>query len=227
MKLIAIEASTEILSLAVSCDGVQRECEMPGAAHASANLLPALLVLMAELNVSWTQLDAVVWGRGPGSFTGLRTACAVAQGIGFAHNVPVLGVDTLAACAQHASHGLVHEGEWAVALDARMGEVYLARYAAGQWRQPGQGTFELLSPQDVVLQPGDVLCGNAVAAYPELARRASQSVVAMPTAAAMLELAPELLRQGLARPAEEALPLYVRNKVALTTAEREQIKRQA
>jgi tRNA threonylcarbamoyladenosine biosynthesis protein TsaB len=230
MKLIAIEASTETLSLAVQSGGQTRECEMTGGANASAQLLPSLLQLMAEMGITFSQLNAVVWGRGPGSFTGLRTACSVAQGIGFAHNLPLLGVDTLAACGQQASRSNTHSGRWVVALDARMNEVYLARYAANEWtksRDDASVGFELLRPQDVHLGEDELLVGNAAVAYPELAEKAKQTVYALPTARAMLEMAPKLLSEGRAVAAENALPLYVRNKVALTTAERERIKRNA
>lgn len=226
MNLIAIEASTETLSLAVSQRGEVRELEMAGGPNASANLLPSLQKLMAEIQMSWSQIDAVAWGRGPGSFTGLRTACAVAQGIGFAHDLPLLGVDTLAACAQQASRCMKmqsrsHHGAWVVAVDARMNEIYLARYAEGAWRQPSAGEFELIAPHDLKLQNSDLLCGNAHRAYPELAAAASDAVFAVPTAGAILELAPELIALGVHCAAEQAVPLYVRNKVAQTTAERE------
>ena len=230
MKLIAIEASTETLSLAVQSAGESRECVMQGGANASAQMLASLLKLMAEMGINFSQLDAVVWGRGPGSFTGLRTACSVAQGIGFAHDLPLLGVDTLAACAQEASRTTSPVETWVVALDARMNEVYLTRYTPNGWGEPSEETgahFDLIRPQDVRLEEHETLIGNAAAAYPELASRTHKSVFALPTARAMLELAPELLKQGRAVAAENALPLYVRNKVALTTAEREQIKRNA
>jgi tRNA threonylcarbamoyladenosine biosynthesis protein TsaB len=230
MKLIAIEASTETLSLAVQSAGETRECSMQGGANASVQLLTRLLELMAEMGITFSQLDAVVWGHGPGSFTGLRTACSVAQGIGFAHGLPLLGVDTLAACAQEASRTTSPVGKWVVALDARMNEVYLTRYTPNAWvnqsEEPG-AYFELIRPQDVKLKEHETLVGNAVVSYPELASRTHKSVFALPTARAMLELAPELLKQRRAVAAENALPLYVRNKVALTTAEREQIKRNA
>jgi tRNA threonylcarbamoyladenosine biosynthesis protein TsaB len=225
MKLVAIEASTETLSLAVQVDHEVRTCEMAGGANASSNLLPELSRLVAEMGLSWGQLDAVVWGRGPGSFTGLRTACAVAQGIGFAHDLPLLGVDSVAACAQQASRSVEHEGDWVVALDARMHEVYLARFGNGQWRNAAAGACELLRPEDVVLKPGDLLCGNAAQTYPVLQNAGCPHAYALPTACAMLELAPQLIKQSMLVGAEEALPLYVRNKVAQTTAERAQNKR--
>lgn len=227
MKFVAIEASTETLSLGVQVNDEVRCCDMAGGANASTNLLPSLSRIMAEMELSWSQLDAVVWGRGPGSFTGLRTACAVAQGIGFAHDLPLLGVDTLAACAQEASRDVQHEGDWVVAMDARMNEVYLARYTAGQWQRPGSGEYALVRPQELVLRPSDLLCGNAANAYPALMEASRQHVHALPTSRALLELAPGWMKLGAQTRAELALPLYVRDKVAQTTAEREQAKRMA
>lgn len=225
MNLIAIESSTETLSLGVHAGAQRRVISMPGAANASAQLLPSLKQLLSEAGLGFAQLDAVVWGRGPGSFTGLRTACAVAQGIGFAHDLPLLGVDSLAACAYEASQSNVHDGSWLVALDARMSEVYVARYAQGVWAGASQHEFELLSPEAIEVMEGDLLCGNAAAVYPVLAGKVETHVQVTPNAQSLLELAPSLLAQGLAVAAQEALPRYVRNKVALTTAERGQIKR--
>jgi tRNA threonylcarbamoyladenosine biosynthesis protein TsaB len=169
----------------------------------------------------------VVWGRGPGSFTGLRTACAVAQGIGFAHDLPLLGVDTLAACAQQASTRVSHQGPWVVALDARMGEVYVGRYGPGQWRCMSMGQYELLKPGEVLVGPHEWLCGNGHVSHSELRCSESRTVHALPTGKAMLQLAPDLLEMGEGQAAEMALPLYIRDKVALTTVERALNKQQS
>ena len=220
MNLIAIEASTETLSLAVCQRGQLCELEMAGGPHASASLLPSLQKLMAEMQLSWAQLDAVVWGRGPGSFTGLRTACAVAQGIGFAHDLPLLGIDSLAACAQQASTMVNHPGPWVVALDARMGEVYVGKYAHGQWRSKSMGQYELQKPEDVAVGAEEWLCGNGHVSYSDLRCSEVQTVHALPTGKAMIQLAPALLELGEGTSADMALPLYIRDKVALTTQER-------
>jgi tRNA threonylcarbamoyladenosine biosynthesis protein TsaB len=228
MKLVAIETSTEVMSVAVAVEGRCLEQSAAGGAQSSARLLALIGELLAEAGLSYAALDAVVWGRGPGSFTGVRTACAVAQGLGFAHDIPLLGVDTLACCAQQALRqgGLSPEGSRrvVVAMDARMGEIYVARYAALQWQGPDGGAFELLSPAALQLDGADTLCGNAARAHPQLADGAAACVDCLPTAGAMLELAPGLLAAGLGVPAENALPLYVRDKVALTTAERQAVQ---
>lgn len=224
MNLLAFDTSTETLSIAVAAGGsAARQLQQPGGPRASAQLIPTIQRLLAEAGVALPQLDAIVFGRGPGSFTGLRTACAVAQGLAFGADVPVLPVDTLLAVAEdaHASAGC----ERVVALlDARMDEVYCASYhlRAGRWheeRAPWLGR-----PEDVQAPAGWVLAGNAAAVYgPRLPR--VPVVPALPAAAALLRLAPALLAAGQAVPAAHALPLYLRDKVAQTTEERAAARR--
>jgi tRNA threonylcarbamoyladenosine biosynthesis protein TsaB len=175
--------------------------------------------LLARAGLRLTELDAIVFGRGPGSFTGLRTACAVAQGLAFGAGVPVLAVDTLLAVAEDARHRAGVDQVLAV-LDARMNEVYCAcyRHEAGVWRQ--EGDFSLGAPEAVEVPAGCSLAGNAFAAYGERLPAAASRVEAMPTASALLRLAPALMAAGRAGPAAGAVPLYVRDKVAQTTAER-------
>lgn len=229
MNLLAFDTSTERLSVALSAAhaGAAKlwRHEGAGGAQASATLIPAIRRLLAEAGVRLEQLDAIAFGQGPGSFTGLRTACAVAQGLGLGAGVPLLPVGTLLALAEEArfTHAPHAEALRVLALlDARMGEVYAARYAyaAGRWR--GEDSAALLRPEALRAAPATALAGNvfevhaqALSAPPELPRWP-----AWPTATAMLRLAPALLAAGAAVPAEQALPLYVRDKVAQTTAER-------
>ena len=223
MQLLAFDTSTDTLSIAVAHGSALWQHTGPGGAQASATLLPAILRLLGEAQVDLAQLDAIVFGRGPGSFTGLRTACAVAQGLAFGagggRGVPVLPIDTLAAVAEAArlQHGCT---QVVAVLDARMNEVYVARYQwqAGAWQ--GDGEFGLCAPEAVVVLPGWTVAGNAQAAYgPRLAPDA-QHVHALPTATALLRLAPSLLGAGGGLSADQALPRYIRDKVAKTTAER-------
>jgi tRNA threonylcarbamoyladenosine biosynthesis protein TsaB len=262
-RWLAFDTSTDVLSLAVARGEQVWTQTLPGGAQASSGLIPAVLALLAEADMPLASLDAIVFGRGPGSFTGLRTACAVAQGLAFGADVPVLPVDTLLAVAEEARWAQLQSGclapdaqftVWAL-LDARMDEVYSAAY---RWQPvPGQasGRWQTVSPLSVcapekldlfqtadlldgarpnttataVLGPGVCLAGNAFAAYGERLPSAWQGSVrceALPTAAALLRLAPDLWAQGLAVPAEQAMPLYIRDKVANTTAEREAMKAQ-
>jgi tRNA threonylcarbamoyladenosine biosynthesis protein TsaB len=188
-------------------------------------------------------LDAIVFGRGPGSFTGLRTACAVAQGLAFGVDVPVLPIDTLLAVAEEARWTQVQAGALLpdaaltvlALLDARMDEVYSAVYrwepvpgsSHGRWQEAAP--LQVGAPEKLQM-PNDRLvlqAGNAFAAYGERLPAVAPGGLrceALPTAAALLRLAPALWAQGLAVPAEQAMPLYIRDKVANTTAEREAMK---
>lgn len=235
MHLLAFDTSTDTLSIAVQRGETVWEHSAPGGAQASTTLIPAIRALMAQAELGFDALDAVVFGRGPGSFTGLRTACAVAQGLAFGarggRGVPVLPVDTLLAVAEQAraEHGCTRV---VAVLDARMNEVYSAPFTweqanagAEQWTVPDD--FQLGAPESLAVPAGWTVAGNAQAAYgPRLAPDAPH-VHALPTATALLRLAPALLAAGAAVPADAALPRYIRDKVAQTTAEREAAKRAA
>lgn len=223
LRLLALETSTETLSVAVAAGGRVWWREAPGGARASAALLPAVLDLLAQAGLCLRELDAIVFGRGPGAFTGVRTACAVAQGLGFGAGRPLLPVDSLLAVAEdaRARHGAT---QVLAALDARMGEVYAARFALNpadaadgpQWQC--LATPRLLRPEDLRPADGEALAGN-IGDLPGLA--AGPVLPARPRADALLRLAPALLARGAAVPAAQALPLYVRDRVALTTRERD------
>lgn len=223
MNLLAFDTSTDTLSIAVQRGEALWRHDGPGGAQASATLIPAMRALLAQAGLDFGRLDAIVFARGPGSFTGLRTACAVAQGLAFGadggRGIPVLPVDTLAAVAEEARH---QHGccDVVAVLDARMDEVYVA---ACQWRDGhwhGAGTPLLCAPQQVQVPHGWTVAGNAEAAYGERLAPGARHVRVLPTATALLRLAPALLAAGQAVPAAQALPLYIRDKVALTTAER-------
>ena len=226
-RLLACDTSTEHLSVAVLHGERLLAHNGVGGAQASTTLLPLIQQLLGEAGLALAELDAIVFGRGPGSFTGLRTACSVAQGLAFGADVPLLPVDTLLAVAEEARHAFGAQQVVAV-LDARMDQLYAARYdfsAAGPLGSLG-GDDEplLLSPEALEVPAGYALAGNAFAAYgPRLAPAAARHE-ALPTATAMLRLAPALLAAGRTVPAAQAWPLYVRDKVAQTTEERAAIK---
>lgn len=224
-RLLAFDTSTESLSVAVS-DGVRvLERSGAGGAQASATLLPTILSLLDEAGLALAQLDAIAFGCGPGSFTGLRTACSVAQGLAFgtqaqrAGGVPVLPVDTLLAVAEEARQ---HSGARRVVavLDARMDQVYAARYQHADTGWTRDGDFDLLAPEALQVPEGWTLAGNAAKPYGARLGAAAPGTPALPTAEAMLRLAPQLLAAGEAVAAHLALPRYIRDKVAKTTAER-------
>lgn len=219
-NLLAFDTSTERLSVAL-CRGEQRwQHSGAGGATASAQLLPVIQGLMAQAGMQWSDLQAIVFGRGPGSFTGLRTACSVAQGLAFGAKLPVLPLDSLLAVAEDARqrHGCT---QVLAALDARMDQVYRARYAYRQDAWEELDAPALASPESLHLESQEVLAGNVEEVYGARLGPKLRIVPAWPEAAAMLRLAPLLLAQGRAVSAAEAQPLYVRDKVAQTTAERQ------
>ncbi len=242
MNLLAFDTSTDAMSIAVQrglsaapgAGGAGAAAQVwqhtgAGGAQASATLIPAIQQLMQQAHLRFDELDAIAFGRGPGSFTGLRTACSVAQGLAFGALVPVLPVDTLLAVAEEARLDAsmaardVVTGRFRVlaVLDARMDEVYAAYYEfnSGLWKQ--QKGYSLITPQNLALDDGWAMAGNAFAAYGD--RMPGSNAIrihALPTASAMLRLAPALLVAGHAVPADQALPIYIRDKVAKTTQER-------
>lgn len=229
MNLLAFDTSTDVMSVAVqrTVNGTAQVWQHTavGGAQTSAHLIPLIQQLMAQADLRFDQLSAIVFGRGPGSFTGLRTACSVAQGLAWGAKVPVLPVDTLLAVAEDARDQCVdptHPRQVTALLDARMDELYMACYffKSGLWRlDKGPG---LIRPEDMVSNDEATLAGNVFVTYGDrLPPSAALRVAALPTAAALLRLAPGLLAVGGALPAEHALPLYIRDKVAKTTVERD------
>lgn len=231
--LLALDTATETLHLALLAGGRARAHQTTGGAQASATLLPAIQALLADAGLSWSDLDAIAFGRGPGAFTGLRTAAAVTQGLAFGTARPVIALDTLLAVAEDARQSAAAAGTplglvWA-ATDARMGEVYAAAYhwADAHWQTVAEPM--LLSPVGLLAQiqagPADVaLAGNAWLAHAEVLTALPASVSRWPEAAprgpALLALAQAAWAAGDTLDAAQALPLYVRDKVAQTTAER-------
>jgi tRNA threonylcarbamoyladenosine biosynthesis protein TsaB len=231
MNLLAIDCSTEYLSLALEARGaVHVFHEHAGQRHAEA-VLGEISTLCQSADLEMKALNGIAYGRGPGSFTGLRIACGVTQGLAYALNVPVYGVVTLEALAEEAF--LAHGAERVIACtDARMGEVYHAAY-----RRRAHGWTEICAPG--VYKPGLVPdvegsvegagwsgCGSGFGVHREalLARYpALQSVrpELMPTARAELALARAVFHAGRGLPAHEAVPLYIRDNVALKKSERQ------
>lgn len=220
VNLLAFDTSTEIARAAVlRAGGAVIEEAAPGAAQSSQTLLPMVQSLLAGAGLTLEELDAIVFGRGPGSFTGLRTACSVAQGLAFGSKRPVLGVDTLLAVAEDARERAGAQRVVAM-LDARMNEVYAARYFHDGVAWHREGEIVLASPAQVTVPDGWAIAGNAFDAYDEALAADAQRIEAAPTASALLRVAPQLIAAGHAQDASHALPLYIRDKVAETTEER-------
>jgi len=223
--LLAFDTATERMSIALSQGGRVWSRESVGGPQASASLIPAIMAVLEEAGVTLAQLDAIAFGRGPGAFTGLRTACSVAQGLAFGANKPVLPVDTLLTVAEEAREGDGEQSVW-VAMDARMNEIYAAhyRFADGRWTTLVAPFLTQVEPLNQRWDdaPPAVVAGSALAAFADLRMHdARQLPDASPHARAMLPLAMALWREGGAVDAALAIPLYVRDKVAQTTAERE------
>jgi len=229
-SFLAFDTSTDVMSVALT-DGVRVwQHTGPGGAKASTTLIPEILALLREAGLALGDLQAIAFGRGPGSFTGLRTACAVAQGLAFGANgltggmgIPVLPVDTLMALAEEAR--LQKKSPHITALlDARMDEMYVQQYVYNQGILSALGDCELIRPEDLAADGETLYAGNVFEVYRGRLPAGLNSLTCLPTATAMLRLAPRLADSGQCVPAAQALPLYVRDKVALTTTEREQIK---
>jgi tRNA threonylcarbamoyladenosine biosynthesis protein TsaB len=222
--ILAIETSTELASAALLYNGQLIARESAGVQTHSESILPMVQQLLAEAEFALARCDAIAFGVGPGSFTGVRTACGVVQGLAFGAELPVAPVITLEAMAQAALES-VSANEVLAILDARMGEVYWAQYRhdASGWQQIVAPT--LSAPHAVIPQGQVQACGNGLSAYAsEFAAQAFASAglpQLMPHASQIARLGSIAVAQGRTLPLEQAQPLYLRNKVALTTAERQ------
>ena len=227
--LLALDSATESLALALAAGDALYLREDAGGAQASARIVPLVHELLAEAGLALADVDAIAFGRGPGAFTGLRTACAVAQGLAFGAAKPVVPVDSLRIVAEDARAQAEQAGApltspiW-VAMDARMDEIYAAEYAwdGTQWRTLCEPA--LYAPGALRARWGapPAAAGNALevfaAALGPLPRAAWPRTRAR--AQALAALACQGWAAGHRLDAAEAQPVYVRDKVALTTAER-------
>ena len=227
MKILALETSTEWCSVALGDGGAWvRRDEHTGQVN-SERVLPMVDSVLAEAGWALSDLDGLAFGAGPGSFTGIRIGCGVAQGLAFGADLPVVPVPTLAAIAQEAFRSRGWPRVLAC-LDARMREVYVAAFVREgiEWREIAEPV--VLAPTEVVrdrlLDAADWYgAGNGYGAYPELGSQLSLQETAgdvNPTAQAIGELALPRLAAGAGIHAGDALPLYVRHRVALTVTER-------
>jgi tRNA threonylcarbamoyladenosine biosynthesis protein TsaB len=223
VKILALETSTELCSAALWLNGTVDAREVVAGQRNSELLLPMVDALLAANGIAAYNLDGVAFGAGPGAFTGVRIACGVAQGVAFGIDVPVAAVGTLLAMAEASAAQRV-----VCCLDARMGEVYQAAYEkhGDDWREvqaPG-----LYKPAAVPLLPEGRWqgCGSGFAAFGgELSARYGVSVEdviedIVPHAREIALLAARQFACGTAVDAADALPLYVRDKVALRVDER-------
>lgn len=220
MRILALDTSTEACSVALLLDGELRmRFQLTERSHAEL-VLPMVAGLLDEAGIALADLDGLAFGRGPGAFTGLRIACGVVQGLALGAALPVVPVSSLAAVAAQVPAAT---GETVlVCNDARMGEVYWCLY-----RREADGNVtplgdEAVSPPDGVLArmpPAAHAAGNALPRYPALAERLRKAGLQLhdglyPRADAIARLGAVELAAGRGVPAEQALPVYVRDNVA-------------
>lgn len=231
MNLLAIECSTEVLSVAVFASGEVCERAVEAGVRHGDRLLPLIDAVLSDARVDRMELSGVAFGCGPGAFTGVRMAVAAAQGIAYGLDIPALPVSSLAALAQEGYERGAVAPILALA-DARMGEVY-----AGWFEVDAEGLVYavgdecLVSPADLALPGDNVWCavGPGERAWRELLRerfgyrldRVEEAVY--PQAASIARLGARALRAGFGVPARLARPVYLRDKVALTEAERRRV----
>ncbi|QDH70813.1 tRNA (adenosine(37)-N6)-threonylcarbamoyltransferase complex dimerization subunit type 1 TsaB [Marilutibacter alkalisoli] len=246
MKILALETATEACSVALWLDGeVVERFQIAPRRHAEL-ALPWAGELLAEAGIARSQLDAIAVGRGPGAFTGVRLAIALAQGMALALDRPLLPVSTLAAlsmraCAPCPPLPLAGEGRGEgrhdgqrilAAIDARMGEIYVAAFE----RRDGEPVLldgeRVLPPADVVLPGGEGWHGVGTgfdaldgALQRHLGGRlASVAAQELPHAADVARLGAAAFARGEAVAPEQAEPAYLRNNVALTIAEQQALR---
>ena len=222
MLILALETSTELGSCALWRDGeiAERICPL-GRSH-SETLLPLVRELLTDAGLKLAQLDAIAFGAGPGAFTGLRVACAAAQGLAVAADLPVIPVSSLETMAAAVGAERV-----LALLDARMGEVYAGCYQLDDGKYSLLGDIRVSPPAELVFPAGAgwLACGNGPEAYPLLQQGLDDTGIPvrrgiMPQAAILARLAAKRAERGEWISAADAAPLYVRNKVAKTVAER-------
>lgn len=227
MKILAIDTATEACSAALYIDGdISQQYRLAPREH-SHIILPMIERLLADAALGIADLDALAFGRGPGSFMGVRIAAGVTQGIAFAHDLPVVPVSTLAAIAQvaHAETGAI---KVLSAIDARMNEVYWGAYClADNGCMKPAGEESVIPPEQVSCPDDNGWCG-AGSGWASYADRLTVALApecltlqlpdCFPSAAAVARLAVNAYEAGHHVPASKAVPVYLRDKVAKKSA---------
>jgi len=221
VKLLAIDTATEACSAAIlSDDEIYSRFKIAPRKH-NELILPMVEELLSESGITLLQLDAIAFGRGPGSFTGVRIAAGVTQGVAFAGNLPVVPVSDLAAIAQHVFDGQ-HQSKVVAAIDARKGEVYWGCYTMDDNGNADLVGDERVIPPEQVLLPEAGLwygAGSGWATYgPLLKQQLGSQLIdydgsVLPSAEVIVQLARVEFEKGDTVTAELALPVYLRNEV--------------
>jgi len=228
MKILAIDTATEACSAALLIDDeagqkIHTRYQLAPREH-SRLILQMLDDLLAEAGLSVSDIDAIAFGQGPGSFMGLRIAAGVVQGIAFAQDIPVIPVSTLKAIAQRAFDETGSKYVLAT-IDARMDEVYWAAYSLQNQHWKLHGEERVISPEKITLpvMPEDTIwlaAGNGWANYKDRLLQTANCKLptilpeCFPNAEVIVKLAAEEFKAGNTVPAAEAIPVYLRNDVA-------------
>lgn len=216
MNLLAIDTSTTCASVALCINGKIRSLEQGAQRQHAQLLLPMIEQLLTEADIKLNQLDGIAYGRGPGSFTGLRIGCSVAKGLAYAHDLPLYPVSSLATIAEEAfsHHQIATNAEVLALIDARMNQVYWACYTVGQ-RDATEGVCEL-SAINVVSNLPLVIAGVGFEPYltqlpASIKSRVIKLMEIYPHAQTMIHLVLNDTIQAIT--AAEAVPVYVRNQI--------------
>lgn len=218
MRILALETSSQSCSVALWLDGKLHFEHEQGARRQTELVLPMVQSLLQRHGVALNQLDGLAFGIGPGAFTGVRVATAVAQGLAFAADLPVVGVSTLAACAYQTRTQLDHDAVVLSVFDARMGEIYLGAYECGVEHVTCLLADQLCRPQQLpdLAATSCVVAGSGLVYQQALLDKynVSQCLPEIePTATAVATLAIPEFVAGHAVSAENAMPVYLRNQV--------------
>ena len=234
LPVLALDTATEQIAVGLHTGVAMHTRLAVGGSAASTRLLPELQALLSQAGLAWSDVLAIAFGQGPGAFTGLRTACAVAQGLAWGLGCRLYPIDSLMVVAEDARLQVKPDAadlEVAVLMDARMDEVYAAsyRWTEGAWQvlqAPALCSLAVIQAQWARFEPL-VVAGSALLAFadrlalPEASQRCAQE---RDRASALLRLAVAAVSRGEGVNPADALPLYLRDKVAQTSAERAQIK---
>ena len=224
LNILCVDTSTEACSVAVLCstdkEQVIRDHFMLAPREHTQKILPTVEKVLQQSGLTLSEIDIVAYGRGPGSFTGVRIGISIAQGLAYGIDKPMVGVSTLQAMAQQA-YKTEQVTDVYTAIDARMGEVYFGHYQL-------KNDLMVLVNEEVVIKPADLLAlelkveknaalvGTGWAAYPELIeyfKDARQLEIEFPSSKYMLDLVVSCVENGEAVAAELATPVYLRDKV--------------
>jgi tRNA threonylcarbamoyladenosine biosynthesis protein TsaB len=227
MRILALDAATEACSVSLWCDGAEIGCSSESGKSSAAQILSMVEQCLAEAQLALSALDAIASSIGPGAFTGVRISVAVAQGLAFGAGLAVIPITTLEALAFQVLQG-DPAGRALACLDARMGEVYWGCFVAdAAWGLRASNVPAVTPPQNVLVPPDGTYqgIGRGFSVYPSLGELPGVRVTdaltqALPQAREMGRLGALRLKLGAGLDPAQLTPLYLRDKVALTTAER-------